>query len=132
MRNLVLAIAAAIAASMTVSGCGKSSGGTSSSSIPTGGGTTSLVSCVWTGGTCDQYGGTVDPTFAANLQTTCSMHGVAFASAACPATNQVAGHCDLGTKDGRTSSYFYYAPKYDSASAKADCTANVVGVAWVQ
>jgi hypothetical protein len=121
MRNLVLAIAASI----FVVGCGSHKNGGS----PSPGGA-STISCLW-GSTCDQYSGTIDPTFATNLQTTCAQHGVAFATAACPTVNQVAGHCNYGTSNGISDSYYYYSPTYDTASAQADCQGNVVGVAWV-
>ena len=120
MRSLVIAFAA----TMLISACGKSSdSGTAAPASTT-------VSCSW-GATCDQYSGTVDPTFAANLEMTCNQFGTAFAQSSCPAANQVAGHCDLGTSSGMSNSYFYYAPTFDSASAQADCTSAVVGVTWV-
>ncbi|MGB8931068.1 MAG: hypothetical protein WCC48_07455 [Anaeromyxobacteraceae bacterium] len=123
----------AVMASMLVVGCSSSSGGGEGSLPFTGSGVSggAIVSCDWGAGTCDQYSGTIDPTFAANLQTTCSQHGVAFATAACPATNQIAGHCDLATSGGMTNSYFYYSPTYDATTAQADCGGNVVGVTWV-
>ena len=122
MRKLVLAIAA----SMLVVGCSPSSrkGGS-----PAPVADTAVISCVW-GATCDQYAGAIDPTFAANLQSTCAMHGEAFATSACPTANQVAGHCDYGTSNGISSAYFYYSPAFDAASAQAECQGNVVGVAW--
>lgn len=119
MRTLALAFAA----SLLVAGC---SGTTSDA-----GGTTSVVSCDWGTGLCDQYGGTIDPTFAANLQTTCGQHGVAFANAPCPTVNQVAGHCALASSGGMTSSVYYYSPTYDSATAQVECESPVVGVTWV-
>jgi hypothetical protein len=89
------------------------------------------VSCVWGNGTCDQYAGTIDPTFASNLATTCGMHGVTYATAACPSTNQVAGHCVLANASGMTNSLYYYSPTYDATTAQADCLSAVVGVTWV-
>jgi hypothetical protein len=122
MRNLVLAITA----SFVLFGCGSSGSGGS----PAPQGASTVISCFW-GSTCDQYSGTVDPTFASNIQTTCGMHGVAFSASACPTASQVVGHCDFGTSSGVNSSYYYYSPTYDAASAQADCVGNVIGVAWV-
>jgi hypothetical protein len=124
MRNLVLAIVA----SVFVVGCGSNTSG-SGGSPPTAGAPTA-ISCVW-GSTCDQYAGTIDPTFAANLQTTCGMHGVAFATTACPSANQLAGHCDFGTSNGLSNAYYYYSPTFDAASAQAECQGIVVGATWV-
>jgi hypothetical protein len=118
MRKLILAFVT----SLVVAGCSNSTNGDSGPAI---------VSCVWGAGTCDQYGGTLDANFAANLETICIEHGVAFAAAACPAASQVPGHCDLGTTGGMTSWYFYYSPTYDATSAQADCEGSVVGVTWV-
>lgn len=121
MRKLFLALAA----SVFVVGCssGSSGGGSPVAS-------STVISCLW-GATCDQYSGTIDPTFSTNLQTTCGMHGVAYATSACPAANQVAGHCDFGTSNGMSNTYYYYSPTWDSASAQADCQGNVVGATWV-
>jgi len=120
MRNLVLAFAATI----LIAACGKSSEPGATAPVST------TISCFW-GTTCDQYSGTIDSTFAANLETTCQQHGTAFAQSACPAADQVAGHCDFGTSNGMSSSYYYYAPTYDAASAQEDCVSPVIGVQWV-
>jgi hypothetical protein len=124
MRHLLLALAA----TAFLVGCSPSSS-SSGGSLPPGAAPT-LISCFW-GTTCDQYSGTIDPTFAANLQTTCGMHGVAYATAACPTANQVAGHCDYGTSNGMNDAYYYYSPTFDTASAKAECQGIVVGATWV-
>jgi hypothetical protein len=108
--------------SLVVAGC---NGSTSNGSPPEVG--TTIVSCDW-GGTCDQYSGAIDPTFAANLQTTCATHGVAFATAPCPTASRVPGYCDLGTSSGVANTYFYYAPTYDPTTASAACEGNGV---WV-
>jgi hypothetical protein len=113
MRHIVIASLA----TLLLAACGGSS---TSKSTPDGGTTT--VSCVWGAGTCDQYGGTIDPTFAENLSTVCAQHGVAYATGPCPSVNQVAGYCDLGTNGGMSSSYHYYSPTYDGTSAQADCS----------
>lgn len=107
--------------------------GGSSSSKSTPGGTTAFVSCDWgaTAGTCDQYGGTIDPTFATNLQTTCAQHGVAYATGPCPTASQIPGHCDLGTTGGTSSSLYYYSPTFDLAGAQADCAGHGAGTGWV-
>jgi hypothetical protein len=127
MRTLSLAVLPLLA-SIAIAGC--SGGGSASSSTPNGG-ANAIVSCNWGNGLCDQYAGTIDPTFATNLATTCGMYGVAYATAACPSTNQVAGHCALSNANGATSSLYYYSPTYDATTAQADCLSAVVGVTWV-
>ena len=122
MRTLVLALAA----TAVITACSNSSPANSAAPPVV---SKAVVSCDW-GGTCDQYSG-ADPTFATNLEATCKMYGTAFAQADCPTTNQVAGHCQIATSNGTTNDYFYYSPKFDAASAQADCTSAVVGVKWV-
>ena len=122
MPRIILAAVAALA----LGGCG-----TKSSAPGAPQGSAAVASCLWTADTCDQYGGTVDPTFLANLETTCGMHGTAFASGPCPTANQVSGHCQFAAIDGRTDGYYYYAPTYDSASARTDCLSGVIGVTWI-
>src|SRR5512133_926362 len=111
MRKLILTLAA----TALVSGCNSSSGGGTASSSSSG---ASTISCQWGADTCDEYGGKIDPTFSSIIQTTCKMHGVAFANAPCPSANQVPGYCDFGTTDGRTSHYLYYSPTYNATSAQ--------------
>ncbi len=129
MRTLTLAFLLTAAIPLVGAGC---SGGSGSGSVKGAGNpSTAVVSCEWKTSTCDEYGGTVDPTFATNLQTTCVMHGVAYATAPCPSANEVPGYCDLGTTGGMTSHYHYYSPAYDATSAQADCAGFGVGTSWV-